>query len=364
MDMQKLKKPVLIILACIAAAILVIVLSGTPFHFSMDGADKSAKPASEKPADGGKIPVRVLILPKFEIGELTGDREGEGQLLYTNLLEGADEYTIPGLGDDTVLYVKDGRALCLGGVGKVDSALKTAAILTDERFDFSDAYIISTGCGGMAQGYSVMGDVVIITGIADYDLGHQADPRDMENPENPTWFHDETYDSTASMVLDQDLVNRVYEITKDIELVSTDMTREYMEATFGDAEWAGRGPKVIKGTDVTGDDYWKGEYSDRNAKLIAEHYGMPDPFAVTDMEEIAVGRVIERLGMKDRYIAIRAGVNMDVFFRGNTPENLWGTGNSITSEDSMEALDIFPVAMMNNYKVVSTVVKAIDNGEL
>jgi hypothetical protein len=37
---------------------------------------------------------------------------------------------------------------------------------------------------------------------------------------------------------------------------------------------------------------------------------------------------------------------------------------SIIANDSDETLDIFPVAMMNNYRVVSAVVKAIDNGEL
>lgn len=29
-----------------------------------------------------KIPVKVLILPKFEVGELTGDFPGEAQLFY------------------------------------------------------------------------------------------------------------------------------------------------------------------------------------------------------------------------------------------------------------------------------------------
>ena len=99
-------------------------------------------------------------------------------------------------------------------------------------------------------------------------------------------------------------------------------------------------------------------------KLTVETYGCPDPYAICDMEEIAVGLVMSRLGMTDRYIAIRSGVNMDVFFKGDSPESVWGEGNNITSENSMEALDIFPVAMMNNYKVVSAVVEAIDKGEL
>ena len=359
MDMQKLKKPVLIILACIAAAILVIVLSGTPFHFSMDGADKSAVPA-----DSGRIPISVLILPQFEIGEMTGDAPGEAQYFYENMFRGSDEYVIPGPGEDTVMYVKDGRALCLAGVGKVDSALKTTAILSDERFDFSDAYIISVGCGGSARGYSVMGDVVVITGIADYDLGHHADPRDLKDPDGPTWFYDDSLDNCASVVLNRDLTDRVYDLTKDIKLESTDRTRKAMKETFAGEEWADRGPKVIKGADVTGDDFWKGEHGDSNAKLITETYGMPDPFALTDMEEIAKANAAKRLGMGDRYITVRVSVNMDVFMKGESPESLWNTGGSIIENNSEETLDVFPTAMMNNYKVVRAVIKAIDNGEL
>ena len=33
------------------------------------------------------------------------------------------------------------------------------AVLSDARFDFSDAYIISTGCAGSAMESTVMGDI-------------------------------------------------------------------------------------------------------------------------------------------------------------------------------------------------------------
>lgn len=359
MDIRRMMKTVLIAVACIAAAFAVIVLSGTPIRFSMDGTDKSTEAA-----DGEKIPIRVLILPKFEIGEMTGDAPGEAQYLYEDMFVDSDEYVIPGLGNGSVMYVKDGRAMCLAGVGKVDSALRTAAILSDERFDFSDAYIISLGCGGSSEGYSVMGDTVIITGVVDYDLGHQADPRELKDPDGPTWFHDETLDDCASLVCDRELTDRVYELTKDIKLESTDATRKAMKNTFGDEKWADRDPKVLKGTDVTSDDFWKGEYSHRNAKYIAEYYKCSDPYAISDMEEIAVGQVIRRLGMMDHYIGVRVSVNMDIFLKGESPESLWDTGTAIISNDSAETLDIFPVAMMNNYKVVRTIIKAIDNGDL
>lgn len=42
---------------------------------------------------------------------------------YENLFADSDEYVIPGLREGTVMYVNDGRALCIAGVGKIDSAV-------------------------------------------------------------------------------------------------------------------------------------------------------------------------------------------------------------------------------------------------
>lgn len=59
------------------------------------------------------------------------------------------------------MYVKDGVALYVTGMGKVNSAMSLQAILSDSRFDFSDAYVFSTGCAGSAIEYGVMGDVYV-----------------------------------------------------------------------------------------------------------------------------------------------------------------------------------------------------------
>ena len=42
-----------------------------------------------------KIPVRVLLLPKFEVDELSGDFPGEAQYYYDAYLTDGDEYEIP-----------------------------------------------------------------------------------------------------------------------------------------------------------------------------------------------------------------------------------------------------------------------------
>ena len=326
--------------------------------------------------------IRVLILPKFEIGEMTGDMPGEAQLYYEAYLDGAEEYEIDGGNKDTKLYVKDDVALYITGESKVNSALSLEAVLRDERFDYSDAYIISTGCAGTATETSVMGDVFIITATVDYDIGHQADIREMngdeissagsdEKPEEvssetkveTTWFHDGTWDDVSYKILNQELTEKVFSLVKDTKLETTPKTRKFMEKAFENAEWATRDPIVQKGTAVTGDNYWKGVYDEANARLIAETYNCPDPYAVSEMEDNALAVVLDRRGMLDRFLIIRDSVNMDVFMNGETPESLWGGQESENLEEG-ESADIFETARHNNFNVGKQVIDAILSGEI
>ncbi len=331
-----------------------LLLTTPAFAFAEDAS--SAEPTE----------IKVLILPKFESGEMSGDFPGEAQYYYEAYCEGGEEYDIVGGYGDNKLYVKDGVALYVTGMGKVNTALSLQAILMDDRFDFSNAYIMSTGCAGSAIEYGVMGDVFVITSTIDFDLGHHADPREMTEESDTTWFHDESYDDASYKLLNQELCDKVYDLVKDVKIETTDRTRAYMAAAFDDAEWATRDPQVLRGTTVTADNYWKGKYDHENALLMTETYGCPDPYALTEMEDNALAVALDRLGMLDRYIVIRDSVNTDVFMNGATPESLWDPDfdESLASESSVESADIFATAMENNYKVGSVVVDAILNGDL
>lgn len=63
-----------------------------------------------------KLPVKVLIVPHFEIGEMKGDDPGEAQMFFEEYFESCDEYTVA---DGTVLYYNpgNGAAMYLTGVG-------------------------------------------------------------------------------------------------------------------------------------------------------------------------------------------------------------------------------------------------------
>ena len=306
-------------------------------------------------------PVQVLILPKFEVDAMTGDFPGEAQCFYEEYLVGGETYIIDGCPGTIELYYKDGVALCSVGQGKITAALNTAAVLSDTRFDFSDAYILSVGCGGAAEGYGILGDVYVITAAVDYDLGHHADPRELDGTTETTWFHDESFDDSAVIRLDPDLTDRVYSLVKDVPMQTTDQTVRFLRREYPEEEWADRQPQIMCGTSVTGDNFWKGKYDHQNALLIADTYGCRDPYVVSEMEDVAVGQAVKSFGMLDRLIILRAGVNMDVFPSGVTPEMLWGTTSDdhLASEVSMESVDIFATAMQNCFSAGKVLVDAI-----
>ena len=313
------------------------------------------------------LAVRVLILPKFEFGEVADDAPGEAYYYYKKYCAGGDEYEIKGGYPGSKLYMKDGVALYVTGMGKVNAALSLAAVLNDSRFDFSHAYLISTGCAGSAVGYGTMGDVFLITAAVDYDLGYKADIRDLaDSSSKTTWFHSKDFDSSAYLPLNSDLMDRIYALIKDIPLETTKKTHAFMKAAFDGAKWASRRPAVLRGTTVTSDSYWKGEYSHQNALLVTETYGCKDPYATTEMEDAALAATAKRFGLLDRFIILRDSVNTDCFMNGETPESLWDPDYPVhlTPEESAEFLDIFPVAMKNNFAVGRVVIDAILDGTL
>lgn len=317
-------------------------------------------------ADEAPIDIKVLILPKFESGEIAGDFPGEAQLYYEQYCMGGEEYEIKGAFGGNKLYVKDGVALCITGVGKVNAAVTLTTIVLDDRFDFSDAYIFSTGCAGSAYEYGVMGDVFVISATVDIDLGHTADAREIADPEGVTWFGDPSYTHTGYKALNAELTDKVFEMVKDVKLETTVKTRNFMAVTFDNAEWAIRDPQVLRGTGVTGDNYWKGMYSHNNAIYACNFYGAADPYAVTEMEDNAIAAAADRLGMLDRLIIVRDSVNMDVFMNGATPESLWDPNFdfSLASEENVEAADIFKTARYNNFNVGKIIIDAILANEL
>lgn len=309
-----------------------------------------------------QLQVKVLILPHFEIGEMYGDAAGEAQHYYERYLMDSTAYEIDGT--DHHLYYKDGIALIVGGIGKVNTAVTMTSLLTDPRFDFSQALILSTGCAGGSYGRAIMGDVVYISAIADFDLGHRVDHRELENENGYTWYEDKTFSSFAHFDLENPLNDQAYELVKDLKMSTAEISHIEMAKAFDKEQWADREPKVIRGASVSGDTYWKGFYTHENALNIIKTYDIQYIFSCTEMEESSLAFTLQKFGLLDRLISIRGIVNMDVFMNGVTPEQIWHDELDLVQEDSAETLGLFDKVLADTAIVGQTIIDAVMDGNI
>lgn len=72
------------------------------------------------------------------------------------------------------------------------------------------------------------------------------------------FFYNETYADTSVVRLNTALTDQVYDLVKDVKVETTKSTARYLAESFPGEKWAKRQPRVLKGTSVTGDNFWKG----------------------------------------------------------------------------------------------------------
>ena len=317
-----------------------------------------------------KTALKVIIVPKFEVGEMTGDFPGEAQLFYEGYCSGCSETEIPDMPPTGHFYVneEDGVGLLLTGSGKTAAGLSLYAVLSSDMYDCSDAYIVSVGCGGGSADETMLGDVILVTEVCDYDLGHHVDAHEKEDDDSYImWFPDDDYADYEHKKLNGDLCEDVYQLIKDCSLQTTEKSMQVMAANFPERDESGLAPAVKKGTALSGDNFWKGDYGHETAKYITGYYECADPYMITEMEEVTIANTADCFGMLDRVISLRTVVNVDVFLDGETPESTWGYYNSFNQkvdEENGETLDIFEPAMHDLFDCGSIVIDAILDGSL
>ena len=314
--------------------------------------------------------VKVLIIPKFEIDDMSGDFPGEAQLFYENYCAGCEEIKIPNSTPTARFFMntENGVGMLITGSGKMAASLSLMSLLSWDAYDFSDTTIVSVGCCGGSTGLCTFGDVVLVTAACDLELGHHTDSSELTDPDSMyTWFPDDSYLSYSFEELNPELCEKVYQLIKDCPLRTTEICKSVMAENFPGEEWANREPVILKGTAVTSDSFWKGVEDHENSCLVARYYVCPDEYAVTEMEEIAIMNTAECFGLQDRVISLRVVVNLDTFLKGESAEQLWDFGsdyNNKVTEENSETLDIFEPGMANLFDIGQIVIDSVLAGEL
>ena len=237
------------------------------------------------------IPVKVVVVTMFEIGEDTGDKPGE--LQYWVERDHLDKVYPLAAGYHSVRMNSDGEMAVLTGQGTAHAAATIMALGLDPRFDLSHAYWIIAGIAGACPERASLGSAVWARWVVDGDLGYEIDPREM--PQDWTTGYvplrkQKPYEPPAAPLdgqvyaLNDGLAQWAFNLNRATPLPDPDALKEIR--THFDGAAAQRPPFVTMGDEISSSTYWHGKLSDAWATEWGSYFtGGKGQFVTTAMED-------------------------------------------------------------------------------
>ena len=113
--------------------------------------------------------------------------------------------------------------------------------------------------------------------------------------------------------LNTDLVDRAVAATEDVSLADSEGAQAIRD-DYDDS----RSPTVDTGPTVCGDEVYHGTAAATQVEQLCQSYGIAE-FATTEMEDAGAVTALERFGLLEQYISIRAASNFDREPAGGDP---------------------------------------------
>jgi purine nucleoside permease len=268
------------------------------------------------------IPVRVVVVAMFEMGNDTGDNPGE--LQYWVERDHLDQtYPLPA-GYHDVRMNRDGEMAVLTGQGTAHAAATIMALGLDPRFDLTHAYWLVAGIAGGSPERTSLGSAAWARWVVDTDLGYEIDPREIPS-DWPTGYiplrKTKPYEQPVAplegqmFALNADLAAWAFNLTRDTALADSDRLKE-VRSHFEGAT-AQQPPQVMLGDEVSGSTYWHGKVLDAWAREWMNYFTEgKGQFATTAMEDTGTLlslRLLSNAGRVDwnRVMILRTVSNFD-----------------------------------------------------
>jgi purine nucleoside permease len=276
-----------------------------------------------------RIPVKVVVVAMFEVGEDTGDKPGE--LQYWVERDHLDKVFPLPAGYHAVRMNSEGEMAMLTGQGTAHAAATIMALGLDPRFDLSHAYWIIAGIAGGSPDRISLGSAAWARWVVDGDLGYEIDSREMP-PDWTTGYvplrKTRPFESPAVALdgqvygLNAALAQWAFELTRATPLDDPEPLKEIRSQFDGSA--AGRPPFVTLGDEISSSTYWHGKLSDAwAAEWVSYFTGGKGEFFTTAMEDTGTLQSLQflaRAGRVDwqRILVLRTVSNFDRQPRGMT----------------------------------------------
>jgi purine nucleoside permease len=289
-------------------------------------------PAVGQNGESAPLPIKVVIVTMFELGEDQGDRPGEFQT-WVERLPLPESLPFPQGYRDLRINREKGVLGLVTGIGTARSAASIMALGMDPRFDLRRAYWLVAGIAGADPNDMSIGSAAWAEWVIDGDLSHEIDPREM--PEDwPTGYtplrHAEPYaqpvpedDEGVVYRLDPDLVDWAYELTRGVALEDSEALRALRER-YVDHPAAQRPPFVLKGDNLAAMTFWHGRVLNQWANdWIAYWTEGQGNFVTTAMEDTGTLQSLTFLDQagrvdRDRVLVLRTASNYAMQHAGIT----------------------------------------------
>ncbi|MFI2810962.1 MULTISPECIES: purine nucleoside permease [unclassified Microbulbifer] len=345
--------------------VLIPLLLGLLFLAACEQRDAGAVAGAQEP-----IPVKVVVINMFEIGEDQGDTAGEFQL-WKERQQLTQRFPFPQSHHDLYLNPETGVLGMVTGMGTNKSASAVMALGLDPRFDLSKAYWLVAGISGFDPADGSIGSAAWAEWLVDGDLMHEIDSREIPEDWSTGIFplfskgpYPEKRPPNQGEVfqINGDLTEWAYQLTRDTEL-SDDPTiaenREHLEG-YPNAQ---RKPFVMKGDNLAGMTFWHGEHLNQWANKWVDYWTEGQgSFVSSAMEDTGTAQslfYLDRAGKADydRLMVLRTASNFTVPHPGMTAaESLLSEGEDYAG---------LAIALESAYRVGSRVVNTlVDNWDV
>lgn len=252
------------------------------------------------------IPVKVVVVAMFEVGNDTGDTPGELQFWVER--DRLDRVFPLPAGYHAVRMNDAGEMAVLTGRGTALAASTIMAVGLDPRFDFSHAYWLIAGIAGASPDRASLGSAVWAKYVVDGDLGYEIDAREIP-PDWTTGYvplrKTRPFETPATppdgqvYSLNSGLAEWAFQLTRETPLADSDKLREARSHFDGAA--ARLPPKVMIGDEISSSTFWHGKLFDAWATEWVRYFtNAQGEFVTTAMEDTGTLQSLAMLGKAGR----------------------------------------------------------------
>ena len=314
-------------------------------------------------ADAGPMPIKVVVVTMFEIGDDSGDQAGEFQL-WNERRNLTDVYEFGGhhsLHHDP----ETGLLVMVTGIGTAKSAASVMMLGMDPRFDLSEAYWLVAGIAGFDPQDASIGSAAWAEYLVDGDLSHEIDAREIpedwdygyfaRNTGGP--FDPERPEPTGEMFrLNPDLTEWAFQLTREIELPDDEALAETRALYTGHPN-AQKPPFVLRGDHLAALTFWHGDILNNWANDWVDYWtDGKGEFVSSAMEDTGTMQSITYLDNagradRDRVMVLRTASNYTM-----PPPGVGAAENLLAENEGYAGLD---ASLESAYLVGSRVIDAL-----